>query len=75
VITGGRRWGISSPYWCNALSPGQRRRTGPECDEIDFWRPDLPGRRPFQFAAPALDSEAEPFVAGFPRGLPALSHL
>ena len=34
-------------------------------DETDFWRPDLPGRRGFDFAKAALDSKVEPVVADF----------
>ncbi|MGH9043592.1 MAG: class I SAM-dependent methyltransferase [Acidimicrobiales bacterium] len=34
-------------------------------DTTDFWRPDLPGRRAFDFAREVLDSKVEPVVADF----------
>ena len=34
-------------------------------DETDFWRPDLPGQRGFNFAKAALDSKVEPVVGDF----------
>jgi tRNA (mo5U34)-methyltransferase len=34
-------------------------------DETDFWRPELPGRRGFEFASAALASHVEPMVADF----------
>ena len=43
----------------NGTLPDQSR------DETDFWLPDLPGRRPFEFAAAALGSKVEPVVADF----------
>jgi tRNA (mo5U34)-methyltransferase len=60
-------WGVDfvarGAYWeeCirNGTLPDQSR------DETDFWRPDLPGRRGFEFAAAALDSKVEPFVGDF----------
>ena len=60
-------WGVDfvarGAYWeeCmrNGTLPDQSR------DETDFWRPDLPGRRGFDFAKAALDSKVEPFVADF----------
>ena len=60
-------WGVDfvarGAYWeeCirNGTLPDQSR------DETDFWNPDLPGRRGFEFAAAALDSKVEPVVADF----------
>ena len=60
-------WGVDfvarGAYWeeCtrNGTLPDQSR------DETDFWRPDLPGRRGFEFAAAALGSKVEPVVADF----------
>jgi tRNA (mo5U34)-methyltransferase len=62
-------WGVDfvarGAYWeeciTNGLLPDQTR------DETDFWRPDLPGQRGFNFAAKALDSKVEPVVADFQR--------
>jgi tRNA (mo5U34)-methyltransferase len=34
-------------------------------DMTDFWRPELPGRRAFEFAKEALDSKVEPMLADF----------
>ena len=56
-------WAARGAYWeeCirNGTLPDQSR------DETDFWLPDLPGRRAFEFAAAALGSKVEPFVADF----------
>ena len=60
-------WGVDfvarGAYWeeCirNGTLPDQSR------DETDFWRPDLPGRRGFEFAEAALDSKVEPVVGDF----------
>jgi tRNA (mo5U34)-methyltransferase len=60
-------WGVDfvarGAYWEECISngslPDQTR------DETDFWRPDLPGRRGFEFAAAALGSTVEPVVADF----------
>ena len=60
-------WGVDIPareaYWneCrqNGTLPDQSR------DTTDFWRPDLPGRRGFEFAHAALQSKVEPVVADF----------
>ena len=50
-------------YWAecihNGTLPDQSR------DETDFWRPDLPGRRGFEFAAAALSSKVTPVVGDF----------
>ncbi len=60
-------WGVDfaarGAYWNECIAagtlPDQSR------DETDFWRPDLPGRRGFEFAAAALSSKVEPVVADF----------
>jgi tRNA (mo5U34)-methyltransferase len=60
-------WGVDfvarGAYWAecihNGTLPDQSR------DETDFWLPDLPGRRGFDFAKVALDSKVEPVVADF----------
>jgi tRNA (mo5U34)-methyltransferase len=60
-------WGVDfvarGAYWAECINngslPDQSR------DETDFWRPDLPGRRGFEFAKAALDSKVEPLVGDF----------
>ncbi len=60
-------WGVDfvsrGVYWeeCirNGTLPDQSR------DETDFWRPELPGRRGFEFAHKALGSKVEPVVVDF----------
>ncbi len=60
-------WGIDfaarGAYWAECIAegvfPDQSR------DETDFWLPDLPGRRSFEFAAATLGSKVEPVVADF----------
>ncbi|HEY6428160.1 MAG TPA: DUF1698 domain-containing protein [Acidimicrobiales bacterium] len=60
-------WGIDfvarGNYWNECIQkgvfPDQSR------DELDFWLPDLPGRRGFEFAKAALGSKVEPVVADF----------
>jgi tRNA (mo5U34)-methyltransferase len=60
-------WGVDfaarGAYWNECIAqgvfPDQSR------DETDFWRPDLPGRRSFEFAKAALGSRVEPVVADF----------
>jgi tRNA (mo5U34)-methyltransferase len=62
-------WGVDfvarGTYWAecihNGTLPDQTR------DETDFWRPDLPGRRGFEFAAAALSSKVTPVVGDFQR--------
>jgi tRNA (mo5U34)-methyltransferase len=62
-------WGVDfaarGAYWNECIEkgvlPDQSR------DEEDFWQPDLPGRRGFDFAKAALDSKVEPVVADFQR--------
>jgi tRNA (mo5U34)-methyltransferase len=60
-------WGVDiaarGAYWAeciqNGTFPDQSR------DETDFWRPDLPGRRGFEFAKATLGSKVEAKVADF----------
>ena len=60
-------WGVDiharQQYWdeCRrkGVLPDQER------DEADFFRPDLPGRRPFDLARETLGSKVEPVVADF----------
>jgi tRNA (mo5U34)-methyltransferase len=56
-------WVARGNYWAECIQhgtfPDQSR------DETDFWQPDLPGRRGFEFAAAALGSKVEPVVADF----------
>jgi tRNA (mo5U34)-methyltransferase len=60
-------WGVDfvarGAYWAECIAngtlPDQSR------DETDFWRPDLPGQRGFNFARAALDSKVEPVVGDF----------
>lgn len=60
-------WGVSIPqreaYWRTCADAGVLPDLGR--DMTDFWRPDLPGRRGFDFAHEALGSEVEPVVADF----------
>ncbi len=56
-------WGVDfaarGAYWNECIAagtlPDQSR------DETDFWQPDLPGRRGFEFAAAALDRRWNPW--------------
>jgi tRNA (mo5U34)-methyltransferase len=60
-------WGVDfvarGAYWAECIAngtlPDQSR------DETDFWRPDLPGQRGFNFAKSALGSKVEPVVGDF----------
>jgi tRNA (mo5U34)-methyltransferase len=60
-------WGVDfearGAYWADCIRkgvfPDQSR------DETDFWLPDLPGRRSFDFAAATLGSKVDPVVADF----------
>ncbi len=60
-------WGVDfaarTAYWNECFErgvlPDQRR------DTTDFWRPELPGRRGFDFARAALGSHVEPVLADF----------
>lgn len=60
-------WGVDfearGAYWTECIHSG--RLPDQSRDETDFWRPDLPGRRGFDFAAAALGSKVEPLVADF----------
>ncbi|HEY3942092.1 MAG TPA: DUF1698 domain-containing protein [Acidimicrobiales bacterium] len=60
-------WGIDfaarGAYWADCAARGvlpDHRR-----DMEEFWRPELPGRRGFDFAHQALDSKVETMVADF----------
>jgi tRNA (mo5U34)-methyltransferase len=59
----GLDWAARDRYWneCrqNGTLPDHTR------DATDFWLPDLPGRRGFDFAHAALGSNVEPVVADF----------
>ncbi|MGO8870143.1 MAG: DUF1698 domain-containing protein [Acidimicrobiales bacterium] len=50
-------------YWKECAAGG----TLPDhsLDLTEFWRPDLPGRRGFEFAAAALGSKVQPLLADF----------
>ncbi|MGH3579377.1 MAG: hypothetical protein ACRDU0_17710, partial [Mycobacterium sp.] len=60
-------WGVDimarGEYWTDCAAagtlPDQSR------DLTEFWRPELPGRRGFDFAAAALGSRVEPRLADF----------
>jgi tRNA (mo5U34)-methyltransferase len=58
-------WGVDfvarGGYWQKCFEEG----TLPDqtLDLTEFWRPELPGRRGFNFAAKALESKVEPVVA------------
>jgi tRNA (mo5U34)-methyltransferase len=60
-------WGVDfaarGAYWTECFANG----TLPDHDRdtTDFWRPELPGRRGFDFAHQALDSKVEAVVADF----------
>jgi tRNA (mo5U34)-methyltransferase len=60
-------WGVDMAarqvYWAECAEKG----TLPDHDRdtTDFWRPDLPGRRSFEFALEALGSKVEPVLADF----------
>jgi tRNA (mo5U34)-methyltransferase len=60
-------WGVDfvlrNAYWVDCMAKGtlpDHRR-----DVNEFWVPELPGRRPFEFAKAILQSEVEPVVADF----------
>jgi tRNA (mo5U34)-methyltransferase len=60
-------WGVDfvarGDYWKECIEkgvfPDQSR------DETDFWHPELPGRRGFEFAKKTLNSAVEPLVTDF----------
>ncbi len=56
-------WDARGAYWAECIANG----TLPDLsrDETDFWQPDLPGKRAFDFAAAALGSKVQPMVADF----------
>lgn len=60
-------WGIDfaarGEYWAECAAKGVLPDHGR--DMADFWRPELPGRRGFDFAREALGSKVEPVVADF----------
>jgi tRNA (mo5U34)-methyltransferase len=60
-------WGVDfaarHAYWAECIAQGTFPDHGR--DETDFWQPDLPGRRSFDFAAQALGSSVEPVVGDF----------
>ncbi len=60
-------WGVDmaarGTYWAECIEKGIL--PDQSHDETEFWRPELPGRRGFEFAAAALDSKVEPVVADF----------
>jgi tRNA (mo5U34)-methyltransferase len=60
-------WGVDmvarGGYWNECFQNG----TLPDqsLDLTEFWRPELPGRRGFEFAASAIGSKVEPYLADF----------
>ena len=57
-------------YWRPARATGKNASQTGYClitrgDETEFWQPDLPGRRGFEFAAATLGSMVEPLMADF----------
>ena len=60
-------WGVDlaarGAYWVECIQQGCLPDLSR--DETDFWRPELPGRRGFDFARRALGSKVEPVVADF----------
>ena len=60
-------WGVDMPrrqeYWTECAARGEF--PDHSRDEVDFWNPELPGRRGFDLAREALDSNVEPVVADF----------
>jgi tRNA (mo5U34)-methyltransferase len=60
-------WGVDmvarGAYWAECAQKGIL--PDQSLDETEFWCPELPGRRGFEFAAAALDSKVEPVVADF----------
>jgi tRNA (mo5U34)-methyltransferase len=60
-------WGVDfvarGGYWNECMENG----TLPDqsLDLTEFWRPELPGRRGFEFAAAAIGSKVEPYLADF----------
>ena len=56
-------WDARGSYWAQCIEKGLL--PDHSLDETEFWRPELPGRRGFEFAASALGSKVEPVVADF----------
>ncbi len=60
-------WGVDlaarQAYWNECAEKGELPDHGR--DSTDFWRPELPGKRPFEFAKEMLSSKVEPMVADF----------
>ena len=60
-------WGVDfgarHRYWLECAANGTLPDHGR--DLAEFWLPDLPGRRPFDFARTALQSKVEPVVGDF----------
>jgi tRNA (mo5U34)-methyltransferase len=60
-------WGVDlaarNVYWEECTRAGVM--PDHDRDEVDFWRDDLPGRRPFELAREVLRSRVEPVVADF----------
>ena len=60
-------WGVDlvarNNYWTECFESGTL--ADHSRDTTDFWRPELPGRRGFEFAAKALNSNVEPLLADF----------
>ena len=59
----GLDWDARARYWSECQASG----TLPDHskDATEFWLPDLPGRRAFEFAKETLQSEVEPIVGDF----------
>jgi tRNA (mo5U34)-methyltransferase len=60
-------WGVDmgrrNEYWAECAARGEFPDHGR--DMVDFWNPDLPGRRAFDLARKELHSKVEPVVADF----------
>jgi tRNA (mo5U34)-methyltransferase len=60
-------WGVDmvarGEYWTECIARGEL--PDQSRDVTDFWLPELPGRRGFEFAAAALGSKVEPRLADF----------
>lgn len=60
-------WGVDmgtrQEYWAECEARGEFPDHAR--DAVDFWQPDLPGRRGFDLAREVLDSKVEPVVADF----------
>ncbi len=60
-------WGVDfgarDAYWKECFARGELPDQSRDLGE--FWRPELPGRRGFEFAAATLDSKVEPCLADF----------